>query len=155
KRETMPVMTKKHKIILEDIFISLKKYFKNKLLEKEITLVTNFPPSIETVLPSEYLEIILSNLLSNSIKYSQLKSLVSVMIKTDLKTIIEIKDQGIGMTEEEVLHMFDRFYRGKTAHKEHGHGIGLSIVKQICDIYKLPIIVRSEKEKGTVIQLTV
>lgn len=149
------VMTKKHKIILEDIFISLKKYFKNKLLEKEITLVTNFPSSIETVLPSEYLEIILSNLLSNSIKYSQSKSSISVLIKIDFKTIIEIKDQGIGMTEEEVSHMFDRFYRGKTVHKEHGHGIGLSIVKQICDIYKLPIIVRSEKEKGTVIRLTV
>lgn len=148
-------MIKQNKIKMDDLLTNLKKYFKNKLSEKQIFLTANFPTNVETVLPREYLEIILSNLLSNSIKYSRPKSLISLSIKAGAKTTIEIKDQGIGMTDEEVAHMFDRFYRGKATHKERGYGIGLSIVKQICDIYEIPITVKSEEEKGTLIKLVI
>jgi signal transduction histidine kinase len=146
---------KKQNVKMGDLFLTLEKYFKNKLQEKEITLLTNFPETIQTVLPTEYLEIILSNLISNSIKYSLPKRWVSVSVKTGDRTTIEIKDKGVGMTSNETSHMFDRFYRGKNNIREHGYGIGLSIVKQICDVYKIPISVKSEKGKGTTIRLVV
>lgn len=48
--------------------------------------------------------------------------------------------------------MFDRFYRGKGNGRD-GHGIGLSLVKQICDLYNIKIEVTSEKGKGTAVSL--
>lgn len=148
------VVIKSNKIRTDDLLSNLKKYFANKLHEKEIALITDFPKTIDTILPKEYLEIIIFNLLSNSIKYSSSKSSVFISIKTEVKTTVEIRDQGIGMNEDETAHMFDRFYRGKHI-KERGYGIGLSIVKQICDVYEIPISVRSRKGKGTTIKLVV
>lgn len=148
-------LAKKLRVNMDDLFSNLRRYFKSKLLEKEINLVINVPTFIETALPGNYLEIVLSNLLSNAIKYSRFNSSIMISVKNGLKTSIKIIDHGVGMTKEEVSHMFDRFYRGKTSYREHGYGIGLSIVKQICDIYEIPIDVYSVKEKGTSITLVV
>lgn len=143
--------TKIHTINVEKILHTIRKQFKDQLEKKHITLSTTFPNFIVTILPYEYLEIILSNLISNSIKYSASGKTITVTTKTSgSHTAIEIQDQGIGMNDEEIRHMFDRFYRGKTlSNKERGYGIGLSIVKQICDIYNIDMNVSSQKEKGT------
>ena len=55
------------------------------------------------------------------------------------------------MSKEELKHIFDRFYQGETPQK--GYGIGLSIVKQICNLYKIEVKVESEKDAGTKVKL--
>ena len=64
------------------------------------------------------------------------------------KIIVEIKDYGIGMDEEECKKIFDRFYQVDKSHKEKGTGLGLAIVKRIIDLSNGSIEVESRTNKG-------
>jgi signal transduction histidine kinase len=95
---------------------------------------------------------ILANLISNAIKYSpQNTSIHLAVLESRKETIIQIEDEGIGMSETEANKVFNRYFRGIN---NIGYGIGLAIVKQICDLYHIGINVKSEKGKGTKITLS-
>ncbi len=146
---------KNQSIKINRIFSIIKKQLEGKLKEKQITLTITSPEIIKTSIPFEYLEIILSNFISNAVKYSFNQKAVRVRVdQHQAGADIEIVDQGVGMTKEEAAHMFDRFYRGG-ANKEKGYGVGLSIVKQICDLYNIDIKVSSKKNRGTSIKISV
>ncbi|MCL4558168.1 MAG: ATP-binding protein [Deltaproteobacteria bacterium] len=77
----------------------------------------------------------LSNIIDNAIKFTPSGKRVSVSLaKGDKGAVIVISDQGIGIPEEEIPKIFDRFYRGKSANSE-GHGLGLNIVKWIIELH--------------------
>lgn len=110
------------------------------------------PQNFNLSLPKEYLLIILTNFLSNATKYGVGKE-IFLTIKTFIdKVEISVKDQGEGLGKNEQEKMFNRFYRGKKAFGP-GFGIGLSVVKQICDLYHLEIKVFSVKGEGTTVTL--
>ena len=71
-----------------------------------------------------------------------------IIDKTKEKIIVEIKDYGIGMDEEECKKIFDRFYQVDKSHKEKGTGLGLAIVKRIIDLSNGSIEVESRTNKG-------
>ena len=87
---------------------------------------------------------VFDNLLSNAIKYNKPNGFVKIILK-DCKLIIE--DGGIGMSEEEIFMIFDRYYQSDSNKK--GYGIGLHIVKSYCDENMIGISIKSEKGKGT------
>ncbi|MNF04033.1 Sensor protein SrrB [compost metagenome] len=62
---------------------------------------------------------------------------------------IQFIDTGIGIKEEELPQLFERFYRVDTARTEEGTGLGLAIVKQIVDLHDGSITVKSKFEEGT------
>ncbi|MEK7595199.1 MAG: HAMP domain-containing sensor histidine kinase, partial [Patescibacteria group bacterium] len=100
-------------------------------------------------LPKEYAQVLVTNLVSNAVKYSPSGSGISMFISiTGVATILEITDTGVGMDETDVKNIFLRFYRGKER-VEKGHGIGLAIVKAICDLYDIDIKIASKKNSGT------
>jgi len=89
------------------------------------------------------------NLVSNGIKYSDPGSLVSVLIcVTDAWLSCSVKDEGIGMPEEELDKIFDMFYRTKQKTVK-GYGIGLAISKAILEAHGGHITVESELGKGS------
>lgn len=92
-------------------------------------------------------------LLDNAIKYSQeKKSIVVDSEKTDGSVNISIKDQGIGITKEDIPHIFDRFFRTDSARTKtdvQGYGLGLSIAKKIVDIHHGSITVESKLNQGS------
>jgi signal transduction histidine kinase len=140
-------------IFLKDFFERIKKIFEIQLINKQITLNIVGEEKAEFFIPKEYLNIIFSNLLLNSIKYSHPRTSIDISsLKQDGKTVISVADSGIGMDNEEAKRMFERFFRGKGT-REEGHGIGLSLVKQICSLYNIGIKVVSKKDKGTTIFL--
>jgi signal transduction histidine kinase len=140
-------------ILLKDFFEKLKKVFKIQLINKQITLNISGEEKGEFFIPKEYLNIIFSNLLLNSIKYSHSRTNIYISsFKDNGKMVISIADAGIGMDNEEAKRMFERFFRGKGVRGE-GYGIGLSLVKQICSLYNIEIKVVSRKDKGTTISL--
>ena len=63
--------------------------------------------------------------------------------------MISIKDSGIGISQEDLPHIFDGFYRGKSGQAMAGHGIGLAVSRQIVDAHNGSISVKSELGKGT------
>jgi two-component system phosphate regulon sensor histidine kinase PhoR len=100
---------------------------------------------------------VLSNLIDNAIKYA--KSEIDITIKTKTvsnKMIITIEDKGIGMTNDTVKHIFEKFYRAHAGniHNVKGFGLGMSYVRWVIDMHKGAIHVSSELEKGTKVEIS-
>jgi signal transduction histidine kinase len=91
------------------------------------------------------------NIIGNSIKYSP--DGTKVVVKAEEQTnnlTISIKDSGIGISREDLPHIFDGFYRGKSGQETAtGHGIGLAVARQIIEAHNGSISVESELGKGT------
>lgn len=100
----------------------------------------------------DLLELAVSNLLENAVKYSSDKAKIDLTLEeTETEFSLVCKDQGIGIPKEDLPHIFDRFY---TVNKERsrkcgGSGLGLSIVKSIMEKHHGSIQVTSEPNKGS------
>ena len=97
-------------------------------------------------------------ILDNAIKYSTKNSTISVTISSkDPYTIIRVVDHGSGIAQNDIAHIFDRFYRADTSRSNssiNGYGLGLSIAKQIVKIHQGTIEVTSELTKGTTVTIS-
>lgn len=100
---------------------------------------------------------VLDNLLSNSVKYSPKGGVVKLAAaaKPD-KLVISISDQGIGMSENQLDQVFDKFYRANTKDKAvQGLGLGMSIVKEIIEAHEGGVVIKSSIGEGTQVLFTV
>lgn len=90
------------------------------------------------------------NLIENAIKFSENNSVISIWNDITEDSIqIYIKDEGIGIKEEDIPKIFDKFYQCEISHKNEGNGLGLSIVKRILWLMKGTITCESLVGKGT------
>lgn len=103
------------------------------------------------------LEQVINNFLTNAIKYSPGQSKVEVEVKKDGNTIqVAVRDFGIGIAEEKLNKVFDRFYRVESAaNKFPGLGIGLYISLEIIKRHKGKIWVESEEGKGSIFYFSI
>lgn len=77
------------------------------------------------------------NLISNAIKFSPEKSTVRIRLKKKLtKIIFTVEDQGPGIPEASLRHIFDKFYQADSAHKQDGSGLGLALVDKVLTLEK-------------------
>lgn len=100
----------------------------------------------------EHFQAIWMNLLSNAIKYTPENGRISVALRTRGDRVIgSVEDTGIGMTPDDLKHLFQEFFRTDAAKAtgEIGTGLGLSIVKQIIDSYGGEISAKSQSNQGT------
>ena len=98
----------------------------------------------------ELLRHALQNLLSNALKYSEAKTIITLDVyRKNGKIVISISDEGIGIPEEDLEIIFDPFYRSKNIGNISGTGLGLTIVKNVIDIHKGKLEVESSLNKGT------
>jgi signal transduction histidine kinase len=105
--------------------------------EKSIKLIKVFPNNpVNLMCDRARIEIALSNLLDNAVKFAPLHGLVEIGAR-DKSQFLEfwVQDNGEGIPDSEVPQIFDRFYRGRNNTKE-GSGLGLSIVKSIIDAHR-------------------
>jgi len=111
---------------------------------------------IETVfLDPSLLRNVITNLLSNAIKFSPEGSLIEVeSAVTKYNVILSVKDNGIGISQEDQEHLFERFFRGTNVINIQGTGLGLHIVGKYIEIMEGKIEFSSELEKGTKFTLT-
>lgn len=101
---------------------------------------------------------ILINLIHNSIKYGREGGITKVSFyDMDSFILVEVSDNGIGIAEEHIKHLFDRFYRVDKSRSRDagGTGLGLSIVKHILEAHKQTINVRSAPGRGTTFGFTI
>jgi signal transduction histidine kinase len=93
---------------------------------------------------------ILYNLLLNAIKYSSVGTEIKFSLNSSSNhAVLEIKDRGIGITEEDIPHLFESFHRGTNVGNIQGTGLGLAIVKKCIDIHQGEIFVESKLGIGT------
>lgn len=95
------------------------------------------------------------NIIENSIKFSKQDGQIDVKMKTNQDSVIvEIKDYGIGMEEEEAKKIFDRFYQVDKSHTKPGAGLGMTIAKRIVELSGGKIEVTSKLNESTTFIVT-
>jgi PAS domain S-box-containing protein len=96
------------------------------------------------------LQLILTNLVENAIKYSPQPGNVDVNVVCQPAQItFQIKDQGIGIAPQDLQQLFQPFYRGKNVDHISGHGLGLAVVKKLVEMMNGEINVTSQLGRGT------
>ncbi|KLV09163.1 hypothetical protein ABT56_02930 [Photobacterium aquae] len=120
--------------------------------KKQIALCLEDTTSGLSVFMAPYhLEIILGNLLSNALKYTDSKGGITVTIKSlQSQIVMSVSDTGKGMSEETKAHLFESYYQESYQQgKETGYGLGLSTVKQLLEVYGGDISVISYQGLGS------
>ena len=124
--------------------------FKDELSLRNISLAFTPDTTIETMyFDCSQCEIVVNNLLTNAYKFSEENSTVTVSTYLEgngSRVRVTIKDEGIGLQEEDIANLFTRFYQGK--HSFQGNGIGLSYAKQLVEMHGGIIGAQNNETKG-------
>jgi signal transduction histidine kinase len=142
-----------------EILNSVYKSFKNIAYEKKITIVKEYDTSMPLIkLDERRIRQVLNNLLSNSIRYSPPDSriVIGAHVKKNKgkeELIVSVSDSGVGIREEHLSLIFDRFYRvdASRSRSSGGTGLGLSISKTIVEAHGGKIEAESKIGQGTII----
>ena len=138
--------------LIENVVEGLRFEANSKGVDFSLELDPLYPIQIDVNLMNR----VISNLVENAIKYSGENSTVIVKTCDDADWVyIEVADNGVGITEEDLTHVFDKFYRVKNdaSHSIKGTGLGLYLVKYFVELHGGSIGVRSTPGKGTIFQI--
>ena len=131
----------------------LKDKMAGVLEAKRIEIVPPPQPLPRVWADADRLERILTNLLTNALKYSEAKVTVRFEHK-DGEVVTSVTDRGIGIAPEDLPHMFERYYRAKGARTAEGLGLGLFITRMLVEAHGGRIWVESEPGKGSTFYFT-
>lgn len=129
--------------------------------KKNITMTFDEPYEFPLLVRAdvERMEQVLINLIANSINYGKENGVTTVSVKSHSKSqfLIRITDNGIGIEEEKIPRLFERFYRvdNSRSREQGGSGLGLAIVKHIIEAHNQNIFVESEIGKGSTFSFTI
>lgn len=132
----------------------VKRYFSSYIDTKQIVL--NLQPNAQAQLDKDLFPSVIINLIENAIKYSFEEVLVTVKLYTkNQHLMLEVSDVGCGISDKEKQKVFEKFFRSgdENTRRTKGTGIGLYIVKTICDLHETPIQVTNNSPKGTSFQI--
>ena len=152
------VLPNKIQVDLKDIASEIVDRLNQNLIDKNINVKFNFDGNTLAAVDPSMMDIVFENLITNSIKYSDSNKSIEIDFKNNLEFLIcSIKDEGYGMKEEQVNQIFDRFYRNDDSRNSEvgGFGLGLSIVKKLCEIQDINIKVESKMGSGTTFYLQI
>ena len=136
---------------LEEIYLSFKEYARGKQIIFEYF---NKDRSLDVWFDVVQLEKVIYNLLSNAFKYTPLGGTVSLSVQEyENSVMILISDTGIGIAEENLNKIFDRFYQEEHSSTDYiGSGIGMHIVKEYVTLHNGDIQIRDNHPQGTIFE---
>lgn len=129
------------------VVLSVEPLWREKNISVELDLTESYIYADQDLMEQVWL-----NLIVNSIKYNRQNGEIYLSFyKDEADLVVRINDTGIGIDEEDIPYLFDRFYKVDQSRSEYknGNGLGLSITKKIITIHKGSIDVISEKDVGT------
>jgi signal transduction histidine kinase len=136
-----------------DILHSVSELMEARAEDKDLLFTVDVEADIPPVRARpEHIKQLWTNMISNAIKYTEPGGIVVVNLSQNPNYVVGVvRDTGIGMTPEQISHLFEEFYRTEEAKamERQGTGLGLSIVKRIIEGYGGRIWVESEKGKGS------
>jgi two-component system, OmpR family, phosphate regulon sensor histidine kinase PhoR len=142
--------------LIKDVFDTLSLKANTKGIKFNVKKGCEAP--IHVLADKEKVRQVLINLVDNSIKYGRTDghTVASIYIMDDKRVLIEISDDGIGIAEEHLPRVFERFYRTDRARSRDigGTGLGLAIVKHIIEAHGQTINIRSKPEIGSTFGFT-
>ena len=128
----------KEEIVLKELILEQLSYFEVLAKTKNISIKVDLDET-KLFFSTEEFKRILSNLLSNAIKYNRQNGTIKITLK---EYILTIEDSGIGISKEHKERIFNRYFRATT--QAGGFGVGLSIVKKICEESGIDISISSD-----------
>jgi two-component system phosphate regulon sensor histidine kinase PhoR len=139
-------------------FEELIRDWEKKLANKRLNIIVDVPPDLRTIRADRTrLQEALYNMMDNAVKYSREHGEITLMAKRREKQIVlSVSDTGIGISNEDLPRIFERFYRVDKARSHdsvRGTGLGLAIVKHIAQLHGGHVEAESEIEKGTTIRV--
>ncbi|MCA9357153.1 PAS domain S-box protein [Candidatus Nomurabacteria bacterium] len=153
KLEMGTFSTRIEEVNLSEFFDSALDEFQEKITEKKLKIErSDEPPQAYIKTDTRLFHIIVSNLVSNAVKYILPEGTLTLTYDLRSNTLrIVVADTGIGIPAEELDKMFVKFFRASNAqaHQTEGTGLGLYVVKQSVEILKGNITVESEENVGT------
>jgi signal transduction histidine kinase len=145
------------KVYLNAQILDILTLYSGKINAKKINLTHSFSGNYYINSDNYLVSIIISNIISNAIKYTNDNGEISISLsQKNNKTICIISDNGIGISKDDLDKIFNPFYRSNaTNHPEiKGSGLGLSIVKRLAQLLNITFEIHSEINKGTTIILS-
>lgn len=149
---------KSEQVYLNSTILDTIARFSDKIKEKNITIKSTFNEDYYCKSDTYLIAIIISNIVSNAIKYSNQNGEINFELTKEMNaTFLSISDNGIGIASEDLGKIFNSFYRSDVSnHPEiKGTGLGLSIVKRLCDLLSIELSIESIKSQGTSIKLRI
>lgn len=138
---------------IDTIIVTAVERYKIVNPEKEVTVTSECAEGTNTIIgdPEKLLQMITA-LISNADKFSPKNTKIEITTKqTKSQAIIEIKDQGDGISRQNIKRIFDPFYKGENA--KEGLGVGLLLAKHIITYHHGAINVKSKVNKGTTVEV--
>ena len=126
-----------------------KKSDLKKIEEKNLELDLDIL-DYKLILNEDSIEQVWINILDNAIKFSEDGKTIKITSKiVNNYYEVRIKDEGIGILEEDLPFVWEKFYKADKSHSQEGNGLGLSLVKRIIELHKGTIEIKSKVNKGT------
>ena len=141
--------------LLDDILLKLEFAFKDKNHKLELNMEEDLP---NIVIDKDGIEQVILNIISNAIKYTEENGTIEISLINENNFVnIKVKDNGIGIPEEDQKRIFERFYRVEKGRSRElgGTGLGLSIAKQIIEAYQGEITLNSTIGEGTTVEIKI
>ncbi len=142
------------KINLSEMVDDISSSLEPQLLIDNLTIIKDIDPNAYLIANQKHIYQLIRNLIDNAIKYNVLNGKIFVNIKKNNNQVtISVKDTGVGISENDQKQIFERFYRVDKARsrKLGSSGLGLSIVRQVCNIYAATLSLESKLNVGTTI----
>ena len=144
-------------VYLNALFLDTIARYSSSIQAKKINVLTEFSQDFYLKTDNYLFSIIINNLISNAVKYSNSNDDLTVkIINNGVKVECYIIDSGIGIPAEDLERIFNPFYRSKSSdHPEiKGTGLGLSIVKKLCSLLGITISITNQEDVGTKVILS-
>ena len=142
---------------LPDLLHSIMRDWEKRFAASQLKSHLNFPSNLPLLEADENrLQEVIYNLLDNAVKYSRPGGTIFLRANVDSERVqISVADQGVGIREEDLPRIFERFYRADKARSRElgGTGLGLAIVKHIVQLHGGAVEATSEPGKGTTISV--
>lgn len=148
---------RRHWFDLSRLLETVVESFRDKALQEEVTLYQEYEPDIDLSGDSDLLELAFANVIENAIKYNRRGGSVTIRSRSDDDSVkVIVSDTGVGISEDQIPHIFERFYRAdrEQSGKRGGSGLGLAIAHRIVKAHRGEISVKSASGKGTEFTIT-
>src|SRR6266487_6061848 len=143
---------------LPSFFEEMVRDWEKKLATKQLNVIVDVPPNAPMIRADQQrLQEALYNLLDNAVKYSREHGEIRLIARQrDEEIVLNVSDNGIGISREDLPRIFERFYRvdkARSPESIRGTGLGLAIVKHVTQLHGGHVEAESEIEKGTTIRV--
>lgn len=156
KLENKKGLIQKQKVAIDEQIRKCIIILNNKLEEKNIEIGMDEDKDVFLNVNEDMMHQVWINLINNAIKYTDDNGRIDIIIdEFKDRVVVEVKDTGRGIKEENVDKIFEKFYQEDSSHNSEGNGLGLAIVKKIVELHKGTIEVKSKMGEGSSFIVTI